>query len=167
MHQLGLEPKKWILWPVETRASKFFEIKDKIGPKNGEPGPGAAEKCPPSYHQKPIINWRSADLYSRYSAYVENRNLRNESWFLNFCIWMIWMIFVLAIYDLVYSENNMLGNKIGKTSEGSFFISDTSVSNNQIPNRKSFGETTRACPDDASSDGLNTNIKKYTVSKNY
>ena len=100
----------------------------------------------------------------RDSAHDGYRNLRNESWFLNF---FIWMIFVLAIYDLVYSENNMLGNKIGKTSEGSFFISDTSVSNNQIPNRKSFGETTRACPDDASSDGLNTNIKKYTVSKNY
>ena len=79
------------------------------------------------------------------------------------------MIFVLAIYDLVYSENNMLGNKIGKTSEGSFFISDTSVSNNQIPNRKSFGETTRACPDassDAFSDGPNTNIKKiYSLAK--
>ena len=80
------------------------------------------------------------------------------------------MIFVLAIYDLVYSENNMLGNKIGKTSEGSFFISDTSVSNNQIPNRKSFGETTRACPDaSSSSDGLNTNIKKiYSLAnRNY
>ena len=47
------------------------------------------------------------------------------------------MIFVLAIFDSVYSKNNMLGN-YRKNFRGFFFVSDTSVANNQIPNRKSF-----------------------------
>ena len=87
--------------------------------------------------------------------------------------WMLWMIFVLAIYDWVYSENNMLGNKIGKTSGTPgprvlflFPILPWAIIKFQIGNRlvKLQGHV-RTRPQARSQTDLIQISKKYTVSQ--